>query len=201
MATLLMLPPLLPAEVSFSWASIGDAGNAGDPLVFDSALRHPNIGAVAYGYQIAQFEVTISQYAEFLNAAAKSDPFGLYSSGMATNLSVAGISRMGTSGNYNYSVIGNGNRPISYIGWSDAARFVNWLTNGQGAGSTEFGSYDMSLPTPTRSETARYVLPTLDEWYKAAYCNPEADGLRIYTPRRVTPLWQAGWRASEPSKL
>ncbi len=29
-----------------------------------------------------------------------------------------------------------GNRPIKYVSWFDAARFANWMHNGQGSGST-----------------------------------------------------------------
>lgn len=46
-----------------------------------------------------------------------------------------GIARNGaeTLGNpYSYSAIGSGNRPIAYVSWFDAARFVNWMHNGQG---------------------------------------------------------------------
>ena len=60
-------------------------------------------------------------------------------------------------------------------------RFCNWLTNGQpnaaeGNGTTETGSYtlngattDAALMTITRNTGANYVIPTEDEWYKAAY--------------------------------
>ena len=42
-------------------------------------------GAVANAYKIAKNETTISQYAEFLNAVAKTDTYGLYSTGMTTS--------------------------------------------------------------------------------------------------------------------
>jgi len=63
----------------------------------------------------------------------------------------------------------------------DAARFANWLTNGQplapeGIGTTETGSYalngavdDANIVKVKRSAGAKYVLPTVNEWYKAAY--------------------------------
>ncbi|MCX6873950.1 MAG: hypothetical protein NTW21_09095 [Verrucomicrobia bacterium] len=34
-------------------------------------------GSVGYAYRISMNETTISQYAEFLNAVAKTDPYGL----------------------------------------------------------------------------------------------------------------------------
>lgn len=78
------------------------------------------------------------------------------------------------------------NKPIGYISWGDAARFANWLTNGQptgmqGAGTTETGSYTLNgamtntaLQAVTRNANARYVVPTENEWYKAAYYDPTA---------------------------
>ena len=36
------------------------------------------------------------------------------------------------------------NRPITYVSWFDAARFANWMTNGQGSGSTETSAYNLT---------------------------------------------------------
>ena len=35
----------------------------------------------------------------------------------------------------------NDNRPVNYVSFWDAARFSNWLHNGQGSGDTESGAY------------------------------------------------------------
>ena len=43
-----------------------------------------------------------------------------------------------------------GNKPANYVSWFDAARFANWMHNGQGGGSTENGAYDMTVGTPVR---------------------------------------------------
>ena len=52
----------------------------------------------------------------------------------------------------------------------DTLRFSNWLHNGQGAGDTEDGAYDMSLGSSVvRKAGAQVWLPSEDEWYKAAY--------------------------------
>ena len=53
----------------------------------------------------------------------------------------------------------------------DAARFVNWLHNGQGSGDTESGAYINIGNTSTfaRQPGAQYWIPSEDEWYKAAY--------------------------------
>ena len=59
-------------------------------------------------------------------------------------MKVSGIARSGSQGNYNYSVLGSGNRPVTYVSWFDAARFVNWLNNGKPVGLQTPGSTDSS---------------------------------------------------------
>lgn len=168
-----------PAAVSIDWVTVGNAGNAADPL---NSGTVPGIGAVSYAYRISKYEVTNAQYAEFLNAVAVSDPYGLYNTNMNSN-AVGGITRSGTSGSYTYAVKTNmGNKPVNYVSWYDAARFTNWLTNGQGSGSTETGAYTLTsvstLSAITRdlSDPDQVFLPTENEWYKAAYHQPAAQG-------------------------
>jgi formylglycine-generating enzyme required for sulfatase activity len=74
-------------------------------------------------------------------------------------------------------------RPVNYVSWYDCIRFANWLQNGQGSGSTETGgtygitgggynSGTVAIPdAATRATwtTKHWVLPSEDEWYKAAY--------------------------------
>ena len=91
-------------------------------------------------------------------------------------------------GGYTYSVIGSPNHPVTYVSWGDAARFANWLHNGQptgaeGNGTTETGSYTLNgatteaaLNAVTRNANATWVIPTENEWYKAAYYQPAAAG-------------------------
>jgi formylglycine-generating enzyme required for sulfatase activity len=111
---------------------------------------------VAYEYQIGKYHVTIGQYTAFLNAVAVTDTYSLYNANMATNLNVAGIAQAGVSGSFTYSVITNGgisvNRPITYVSWWDAARFSNWMANGQPTGAqssttTENGAYNVNGAT------------------------------------------------------
>jgi formylglycine-generating enzyme len=164
--------------VTMDMVPVGDAGNAAD-----SNGR----GRVAYAYQIGKYDVTVGQYCEFLNAVAKADPYTVYRNPMAVGgtfgLPTIGIARSGTSGNYTYAVAGSysqaANCPMIMINWGDAARYCNWLQNGQpvgaeGVGTTETGTYTLNgdtfnLMTETRNLGARYFLPTENEWYKAAY--------------------------------
>ena len=164
--------------VTIDWVTVGNPGNTPDTTGY---------GAVPYEYRIGKYEVTLGQYAEFLNAVAKSDLYGLYSSSMASNMWIAGITRSGLSGSYSYSVSGpsgvtpNGadsphNRPVTYVNWFDAARFANWMHNGQGSGSTETGAYTLvgqtSGTAPAKNPGAQFYIPTENEWYKAAYYSP-----------------------------
>lgn len=67
---------------------MGDAGNAADTT---------GRGAVGYEYGIGRYEISIDQYAAFLNAVAASDPNDLYST-EAMGLNTAGIARIGPDG-------------------------------------------------------------------------------------------------------
>ena len=154
----------LHAEVTIEMVTVGDAGNVANA---------DGIGAVPYVYRIGTYEVTIGQYAEFLNAVAAEDPYGLYNEQMATSANAAGIERTGEAGAYRYRVVGTALRPITYVSWWDAARFCNWLHNGQGTGSTEEGAYPLhgeidGVP-PQSSDGARYTIPTESEWLKAGH--------------------------------
>lgn len=181
---------------------VGNAGNPSDPADGDElngGVQH--FGAVAYDFRIGKTEVTLNQYVSFLNAVAKTDTYGLYNPTMATNQNVRGITRTGSSGNYAYTVIGSGNHPVTYVNWFDAARFCNWLHNGrpsgaQGSGTTETGAYALNGADNgvgfVRETGARFWIPSEDEWYKAAYHHPAANGgpalnYWIYPTRSVVP--------------
>jgi len=166
------------AVVNIDYASIGNAGNANDPA------NGSVYGAVAYAYKIAKNETTISDYAQFLNAKAQSDPYGLYNTSMGSNANIAGITRSGSSGSYSYSVLtGSGNRPITYVSWFDAARYCNWLHNAQGSGDTEMGAYTLnganSGVSVSKNVGATVWIPSESEWYKAAYYDPNKGGAGV----------------------
>ncbi len=160
------------AVVSIDYVTVGNAGNEADTQVMNDATT--GYGAVAHAYNIGKNEVTISQYADFLNAAAKTDTYGLWNSNMGTDAKMAGITRSGGPGTYSYTVTGSGLRPITYVSWYDAARFTNWLGNGQGSGDTETGAYTLTGNTGiiTKNVSATVWIPSEDEWYKAAYYDP-----------------------------
>jgi formylglycine-generating enzyme required for sulfatase activity len=171
------------SALTMETVTIGNPGNPDDSTGY---------GAVATTYAIGKYEVTLNQYREFLAAVAVTDTYGLYHPSMGTDLNSRGITQTGSPGSYAYSVIGDGNRPVTYVSWYDAARFSNWLSNGQPTGlqtvgTTETGSYTLTGNTGLISYngTGLYRLPSESEWYKAAYYQPlaaggDADGYWLY---------------------
>ena len=169
---------------SIETVTIGNPGNSGELSGEGAGGYGPDriCGAVDYVYNIGKYEVTAGQYAEFLNAVADTDTYGLYNTSMWSSSYGCKIERSGSSGSYTYSVAGDwADRPVNYVSWGDAARFANWLHNGQPSGdqdltTTEDGSYYLNGATSNaallavdREPDATWVIPSEDEWYKAAY--------------------------------
>ncbi len=68
---------------------------------------------------------------------------------------------------------------MNYVSFFDAMRFTNWLENGQptGGSGTESGVYTIGNGlNETRAPGATFFIPSEDEWYKAAYHQPAAQG-------------------------
>ena len=161
--------------VQIALVPVGDPGNVADPLT--------GYGSVSYSYSIGEYDVTMGQYAAFLNAVATTgDLYGCWNPSMSTATPTYGITRTSTKAGYTYTAKGNSaNVPVTYVSWGDTCRFVNWLANGEptgpeGPGTTETGTYYLNggttqtaLMAVTRSTTAGWVLPNLNEWYKSAY--------------------------------
>jgi formylglycine-generating enzyme required for sulfatase activity len=182
--------------VTIHWSYVASKGSA-------NVADGTGFGAVGYAYSIGTYDVTNSQYVEFLNAkdATGADTLGLYNSNMS-NGTYGGINFNGGNANgMKYSVIsGNGNHPLNYATWYDSLRFANWLSNGQGNGDTENGAYTLlgGTPTPsnastiTRNAGATVFLPSENEWYKAAYYNPATSSYYQYpTSSNTAPTAEA----------
>lgn len=170
LATLASVAPPCYAAITFEWAYVGNAGNAANP--------ETNLGAVSYSYAISKYEVTNAQYVQFLNSV---DPTGanilsLYNGLMAETY--GGITNSGNMDGARYAAIpGRERHPVNYVSGFDSMRFMNWLHNGQGNGDTESGVYDVNTLGPSRyvpSTNAKYWIPTVDEWYKAAFHDASA---------------------------
>lgn len=94
---------------------------------------------------------------------------------------------MGTNGAYRYQIVGAPDRPAAFVSWQGAARFCNWLENGQGRGSILTGAYDFSTnpsgwPSGSilKNPNANFRLPNANEWFKAAYHDPTKAGTNKY---------------------
>jgi sulfatase modifying factor 1 len=174
--------------VTIDTVRVGNAGNLAD--TWEHSGNYAGQGSVAYNYNIGKYEVTAAQYCEFLNAKAKTDDHGLWNSSMSAYLLGCNIQRTGTSGSYSYSIgsgsqtdITNwGNRPVNYVTFWNACRFANWMNNGQGNGDTETGAYtlggynDRDGRTIHRNTGWQWAVTSEDEWYKAAYYDPNKPG-------------------------
>ena len=179
------------AQITLPMVTVGDPGNPGDTSTTNNADGHVglhDLGAVSYTYNIGKYDVTVSQYTAFLNKVAATDPYGLYNTDMEINPHNLVITRVGASGSYSYAVVsGMGNHPVTDVSWYSAARFSNWLSNGQPTGGevngvTETGAYTLNGNTgmPSYNGTGLYRLPTESEWYKAAYYDPSIAGANKY---------------------
>jgi len=180
-----------------SLVKIGNPGNINDSTGY---------GAVAVDYYIGKYEITNSDYIEFLNAVAKQDTHYLYNSQLETNIR-SGIVRQGIDSNYFYSAKDNMcNKPINFVSWFNAARYCNWLHNGkptgpQNSNTTEDGAYSLSSidsdnPIIYKNNNAKYWIPTENEWYKAAYYSPVKRG--VNSPGYYTYSTQSD---TEPSSI
>ncbi|MBL8745496.1 MAG: SUMF1/EgtB/PvdO family nonheme iron enzyme [Phycisphaerae bacterium] len=166
------------------WATITHPGNAAYQSDPSSIYGRP-VGSVDYEYQISRTEVTGAEWFEFVQA------YGRYidtNHDNDTEFTSGAIVRTGP-GTYILHPLA-ANRSID-VGWRYAARYCNWLHNGKADTPEAFerGVYDSStfgdVFTPTsigftdqvaHSPDARYWLPTIDEWVKAAHFDPNRYG-------------------------
>lgn len=166
-------------EFTIEFVTIGNPGNPAD------TTGNPNpAGAVSYVYDIGKYEVSRGMV-EKANAA------GGLGITMSTMVTTPGYS--------------DPDRPATGISWNEATRFVNWLNTSQGhtpaykhaiqprdpdyvisnsVNATpnanillwEPGDPGYNAANPFRNSNARYFLPSMDEWYKAAYYDPNHGG-------------------------
>jgi formylglycine-generating enzyme required for sulfatase activity len=167
---------------SSNYVLVQNPNNSGDS-------SNNDFGRVNYSYQINKYLVTNNEYVEFLNAVStKPNGLELWRADMGDPYRRGGISRTLVSSSYAYAALPNmGNKPVNYINWFNAVRYINWLHNGKsagdpGVGTTEDGVYTLSAfvvqstskPSPNNKNS--YWLPSEDEWYKAAYYDPNKNG-------------------------
>jgi hypothetical protein len=133
------------------FVTIGKPGNSAD------TTGNPNpAGAVDYEYRIGKYEIS----EEMVNKANAEGGLGITHDNRGAN------------------------KPATSVSWFNAAKFVNWLntTTGSTPAYKFDGSGNFQLWQPGdsgydpnnlfRNTQARYFLPSVHEWYKAAYYDP-----------------------------
>lgn len=127
-------------------------------------------GVVDYDYGIGVYEVTNSQWDAFASHTG-------FAKG--TNANWLGASR-----------------PVNQVRWIEAAQFVNWLNTSKGYQAAYninedgvMSVWDSSVSdNGFRHNDAVYVLPSREEWRKAAYWNSETETFHLYgTPNDQKP--------------
>lgn len=180
-----------PSPDGFDWVTIGAAGNA----AYDR--RDPNNlitgrGSADYTYSLGRTEVTTAQWLEFINAAlARPDPLPLDITRPVVWGAEIDPTYNGPGERYRLAsgVANAGNLAAGGIPWRTGAVFCNWLHNNKANNPEAFmsGAYDTSTfgdldpigftDQASRSPGARYWIPSLDEWLKGAYYDPNKDGV------------------------
>lgn len=158
--------------IDVDFVTIGNADNTGDTR----AEANPSgCGAVGYEYQIGKYEVTNAQWDVFTSAS--------------------GVPAGNPSNAYDQSAVYTGDQqPTNEVSWYEALQFCNYLTSGnksQGVyqfsgNNTNAGDFigiDRSAAEAIYGTI--YVLPTEDEWYKAAYYS--GSGYSLYANGTDTP--------------
>ena len=177
---------------TMDFVTIGNANNSANTLNNPHGLAGSQLnaqaGSVGYTYAIAKYEVSRDIITK-ANAQSSSENI-LTDWNNYPGVGLPGISP---------STMNGLNRPASGITWFGAARFVNWLNLSQGfspaykisfSPPTDGAIDSMQIWQPTdvgydrsnlfRNSQARYFLPSLDEWHKAAYYNPSTGSYSLY---------------------
>jgi sulfatase modifying factor 1 len=138
-------------EIEF--VTIGNPGNSAD-----TTGRPDPAGSVPYSYRIGKYEVS-EQMIDKANALG----------GLGITKDARGP-----------------DKPATGVSWFEAAKFVNWLNLSTGnAPAYKFdgaGTFQLWLPSDAgynannqfRNVLTKYFLPSVNEWYKAAYYDPAA---------------------------
>lgn len=206
-----------------------------EPKVATTNLPDPcqEVGGVPYEYGIGEVEVTVEQYVAFLNTV---DPFGrnqldLYSedeSGAAWprfgQIDYSALARTGK--HYTAAAPEWNDKPYGFADFLRAARFDNSVANGKVLSQTSSssngfnyvtykvrlsrrtgtGMYDMHKRAPVRTRESGFVIPSQNEWIKAAYYDPKGGGTFSYwqyptNEGEFGPITATNPAAPSPSQL
>lgn len=176
-----------PGADGFDWATIGAVGNA----AYAGPGPNSGRGRVNYQYKISKLEITTSQWLEFTNTfSTQTDAYNFTKLGPLYWGATFDPTYIGPGVRYRLRQgdPNAGMRPVGGISWRDAARYCNWLHNGKSSSlaSLTTGAYDTTTfggnrttgysDAATHLPGAKYWIPTLDEWMKAAYYDPDRFG-------------------------
>ena len=205
----------------FDWVTIGDAGNrsATEAEQPQSYGAFPGLGSVNHEFRITRSPLTATQWVEFVTAYA---PFwdGFFGSHSHTGFSI--YPRPLTGGGYEFVPYPGEDQAVNGVTWHLSAAMCNWLHNGKvnEPWALQTGAYDLSdftaanqldwIPPLERQPGARFWIPSIDEFVKAAYYDPDRygpgqEGYWLYPDRGNDPLIEAfpedggetiGWRAT-----
>jgi formylglycine-generating enzyme required for sulfatase activity len=175
------------------------------------------LGGVSYPYDIGRLEITVAQWVAFLNSAdpTGTDPHRLYSASESSSAwpkygQINFRSSVRNGNHYSVASPAWADKPYGFANFLRAARLANSLHNGrllskrtsrEGAfryvtyrvalsRQTERGMYNLAgarLKGPTRSRKIGFVIPSQDEWTKAAYYDPNGSGTYSYWKYPTNP--------------
>ena len=183
---LAQLPPA-PAGVEVTtihgieFSTIGNPGNR--PTNAREVRGGTPRGSVADTFRLARTELTAAQYLPFIQAYSEAFP-----SQNLTFVERSSFIRRAGPGEPLAVIPGYENWAVE-VPFGMAMRYCNWLHNDRvgGVSGIEGGVYDMSLiridsegrysDTITRAANAKFWLPSIDEWVKAGYYDPNRYGL------------------------
>ncbi len=176
-----------PPDYGFNFTTIGAVGNDAYHGVdlLGSITGH---GSVSYEYRMARNELRTSQFVDFMSVLGTINPDFVIAN-QPREWGATGIIRPDGSIEFNLISQEAGDWPVSGFSWRVAAMYTNWLHNGKAETVDAFlsGAYDVSTfgydPSTgnftdqvTRSPGAKYWIPSVDEWLKAAHYDPNKDG-------------------------
>jgi formylglycine-generating enzyme len=150
--------------IDIDFVTIGNAGNSAD------TGGTVGCGAVNYNYRIGKYEVTNAQWNIFTLAAGAPTGNPSWAYDASTYFTDA-------------------QQPTNSVSWYEVLQFCNYLTSGDKSKGAYLFSGNNGNPgsflgiNRTAAQATYgtiYVLPTEDEWYKAAYFKPNGSGYSLY---------------------
>jgi hypothetical protein len=187
------------------------------------------VGGVNHRYGIGQLEITVAQWVKFLNTVDPTgrDKHHLYnptesSAGWPKYGQIEMTSQAPMGHRYSVAFPEWADKPYGFADFLRAARFVNSLYNGRLLArqssrkegfkyvtyrvrlskQTERGMYDLAQQKrtgATRAHTKGFVVPSQDEWIKAAYYDPSSGGTFSYWKYPTNPGVFGDGSATAPS--